>query len=143
MDQYSVPSEAQLAKFMEGNPDKPVAALNLFWFNEHARYQPEDPEFGTDAANVSGREAFAAYAVQAGQAIAELGGYVAFSATVAQVMIGPDELDCDTTAIMVFPSRCAFIQMQSSPKFAESSRHRKAALANHIMLHLDGTSFLS
>ena len=57
MEGYHSPSEEQAAKLMQGNLDAPVAALNLFWFNERAQYQPEDPEFGTPAADVSGREA--------------------------------------------------------------------------------------
>ena len=141
MEGYHTPSEEQAAKLMQGDPDVPVAALNLFWFNERAQYQPEDPEFGTPAADVSGREAYAAYAAEAGSKIAAIGGHVAFSAAVDQVMIGPDNLSCDIAAIMVFPTRSAFIQMMTAPEFQASSRHRKAALANHVMLHLDGTPF--
>ncbi|NCF77300.1 MAG: DUF1330 domain-containing protein [Proteobacteria bacterium] len=143
MESYLTPSEAQIAELMRGDHDAPVAALNLFWFNEQAQYQPEDPEYGTDAANVSGREAYAAYAAEAGQAITALGGHVAFSATLDQVMIGPDNLNFDTAAVMVFPTRRAFIEMLASPDFQAASRHRKAALSNHIMLHLDGTPFFS
>ena len=141
MEGYHTPSEEQAAKLMQGDPGAPVAALNLFWFNERAQYQPEDPEFGTPAADVSGREAYAAYAAEAGSKIAAIGGHVAFSAAVDQVMIGPDNLSCDIAAIMVFPTRGAFIQMMTAPEFQASSRHRKAALANHVMLHLDGTPF--
>lgn len=143
MDSYSTPSEAQVAQLMQGDHDAPVAALNLFWFNDRAQYQPEDPEYGTDAANVSGREAYAAYATEAGQVIKALGGHVALSAALDQVMIGPENLNFDTAAVMVFPTRRAFIETLTSPHFQASSRHRKAALSNHIMLHLDGTPFIS
>ncbi len=141
MDQYHTPTDEQAAKLMQGDMDAPVAALNLFWFNERAQYQPDDPEYGTPAGDVTGPEAYAAYAAEAGGKIAALGGHVAFSVAVDQVMIGPDNLDCDTAAIMVFPTRGAFIQMLTAPDFQSASRHRKAALANHIMLHLDGTPF--
>lgn len=141
MDRYHTPSDHQAAKLMQNDPDAPVAALNLFWFNERAQYQPEDPEYGTAAADVSGLEAYAAYAAEAGQKIADLGGHVTFSVAVDQVMIGPEDLNCDTAAIMVFPTRRAFIRMLTAPDFQASSRHRKAALANHIMLHLDGSPF--
>lgn len=141
MEHYSTPNESQIAQLMQEDPEAPVAALNLFWFNERAQYQEGDPEFGTDAAAVSGLEAFARYSTEAGQAIAGLGGHVAFSAAVAQVMIGPEDLRCDTAAVMVFPSRRAFQQMLTSPDFQGASRHRHAALANHVMLHLDGSPF--
>ena len=141
MESYHSPSEEQAAKLMQGNLDAPVAALNLFWFNERAQYQPEDPEFETAAADVSGREAYATYAAEAGSQIAAIGGHVAFSTTVDQVMIGPDYLSCDIAAVMVFPTRRALIQMMTAPEFQGSSRHRKAALANHVMLHLDGIPF--
>ena len=142
MESYHTPSEEQAAKLMQGDPDAPLAALNLFWFNERAQYQPDDPEYGTPAAEVSGLEAYAAYASEAGKKISALGGHVAFSVAVDQVMIGPDNLNCDTVAIMVFPTRRAFMQMMTAPEFQAYSRHRKAALANHVMLHLDGTPFV-
>ena len=68
---------------------------------------------------------------------------MAFSVAVDQVMIGPEGLNCDTAAIMVFPTRRAFMQMMTAPEFQASSRHRKAALANHVMLHLDGAPFVT
>ncbi|MEC8619183.1 MAG: DUF1330 domain-containing protein [Pseudomonadota bacterium] len=143
MESYHTPSEEQAAKLMQGDPDAPLAALNLFWFNKRAQYQPDDPEYGTPAADVSGLEAYAAYAAEAGEKISALGGHVAFSVAVDQVMIGPDGLNCDTAAIMVFPTRRAFMQMMTAPEFQASSRHRKAALANHVMLHLDGAPFVT
>ncbi len=143
MDQYHTPDESQVAKLLAADAQAPVAALNLFWFAERAHYQPEDPEYGTAAGDVSGREVYAVYAAEAGPAITQLGGHVAFSVAVDQVMIGPQSMHCDTAAIMVFPTRAAFIEMLSAPQFQAASRHRKAALANHIMLHLDGTPFTS
>ena len=126
---------------MQGDPDAPLAALNLFWFNKRAQYQPDDPEYGTPAADVSGLEAYAAYAAEAGEKISALGGHVAFSVAVDQVMIGPDGLNCDTAAIMVFPTRRAFMQMMTAPEFQASqgcpceSRHaalRRRTLRNNF-----------
>ncbi len=141
MEHMSAPSESQLAKLLSLPPEAPVAALNLFQFNAQAQYQPGDPEFGTPAANVSGEEAYARYGATAGRFIVELGGRVIFSTSVDQVMIGPDDRQWDLAAIMYFPTRKAFMQMLSDPDFQEASRHRKAALANHYMLHLAGEPF--
>eukprot|EP00439_Symbiodinium_sp_Y106_P088683 s1_g1219.t1 len=121
--------------------DAPVAALNLFQFNERAQYAEGDPEFGTPAAEISGEEAYRRYGEVAGKAIEELGGRVVFSTPVAQTMIGPDDSQWDLAAIMFFPTRQAFMTMLSDPSFQEASRHRKAALANHNMIHLAGDPF--
>jgi hypothetical protein len=43
----------------------------LFQFNVHAQYASEDPEFGTEATNVSGEEAYARYSSVAGDPFVE------------------------------------------------------------------------
>ena len=141
MYEQLVPTEAQLEKLLSLPPDSPVAALNLFQFRDRARYSEEDPEFGTEAANVSGQEAFARYSAAAGEFLSSLGGSVVFSAVVDQLMIGPDEQQWDVAAVMYFPTRKAFIDMLMAPDFQATSRHRKAALTRHHMLHLGGTPF--
>lgn len=141
VDTILAPTEAQIAALMALPQDAPLAVLNLFRFNETARYQPNDPEHGTAAGNISGREAYAVYAGAAGKAIESLGGKVVFSASVMQMMIGPDDANWDTAAIMYFPTRAAFTSMLSDPDFQAASRHRKAALANHRMMHLEGDAF--
>lgn len=70
------PSDSQIKKLLSLPPDAPVAALNLFQFNKHAQYQPDDPEYNTEAANVSGKEAWARYSATAGKHLADLGGRV-------------------------------------------------------------------
>lgn len=136
-----IPNEEQISTLQSLPADRPVAALNLFHFNERAQYEPEDPEYGTPQADVSGQEAFARYSEVAGQHIGNLGGRVVFSTPVDQVMIGPSEPAWHVTAIMYFPTRAAFMKMLADPEFQHASRHRKAALANHTMLHLDGAPF--
>ena len=132
------PDDNQLAKLRSLDPEAPVAALNLFQFRERAEYAPDDEEYGTDAADVSGQEAFERYTAAAGPILASLGGRVAFSTMVEQVMIGPVDPSWHVAAIMFFPSRRAFVEMTMNPAFQKASRHRKAGLANHCMLHLNG-----
>lgn len=141
MDQTLEPSEDQLAKLMSLPPETPLAVLNLFEFNAAARYRPGDPEFGTEAADISGQDAFQRYSEVAGAFIHELGGRVAIQAPAEQVMIGPETANWHVAAIMYFPSRGAFIEMLSDPSFQAASRHRKAALKNHNMIHLNGEMF--
>ena len=142
MDTYSQPTPEQIEKLQSLPPDQPLAALNLFRFNPKAQYAPGDPEHGTAGADVSGEEAYQRYGALAGPAISALGGRVVFSTGVDQVFIGAGA-DWDTAAIMWFPNRAAFVEMLSIPDFQHASRHRKAALADHCMLHLDGSIFAS
>ena len=136
-----MPTEEQIAKLQSLPAEEPVGALNLFHFNEQAQYQPEDPEYGTPEADITGREAYARYGATAGKFITDLGGRVVFSTPIEQVMIGPSDPPWDLAAVMYFPTRNAFMQMLSDPAFQSASRHRKAALASHTMLHLAGAPF--
>lgn len=135
------PSDSQIKKLLSLPPDAQVAALNLFQFNQQAQYQPSDSEFNTAAANVSGLEAWARYSAVAEKYITDIGGKVVFSTPVAQVLIGSKDAQWDVAAIMYFPTRKAFLGMLEDPNFQKASRHRKAALANHCMIHLDGNPF--
>lgn len=141
MEQKLEPSEDQLAKLMSLPTETPLAVLNLFEFNDVANYQPGDPEFGNSAAEISGEEAFHRYSEVAGKFLRDLGGRVSVSASAEQVLIGPQNADWQAAAIMFFPSRGAFLQMLSDADFQKASRHRKAALKNHYMIHLDGETF--
>ncbi len=141
MDQTLNPSDAQLSKFMSLPAETPLAMLNLFEFYNRAEYQPEDPEYGTDAAEISGQQAYRLYGEGAGALIESLGGRVVFSSPAKQVMIDPDNPNWHLAAILFFPSRAAFMQMMSDPDFQKSSRHRKAALKRHHMVHLNGEAF--
>ena len=136
-----IPTEEQIEKLQSLPEGEPVAALNLFHFNDNARYEREDPEYGTSEADITGREAYARYGEIAGSFILESGGRVVFSTTIDQVMIGPSSPHWDLAAMMYFPTRKAFMLMLSDPEFQAASRHRKAALANHTMLHLAGAPF--
>jgi hypothetical protein len=69
---YTAPDEAQLIQFNSLDPEAPVAALNLFEFNDRAQYAPEDPEYRTDAANATGEEALATYLLTAERALGNL-----------------------------------------------------------------------
>jgi uncharacterized protein (DUF1330 family) len=138
MSTANTPTEAQITTLQSLPMDAPIAALNLFKFNERAQYRPEDREFGTPDADVSGQEAFARYSAEAGAKLRSLGGRTVFASSVDQVMIGPDALDFDLAAVMYFPTRSAFVAMLSDPEFQSSARHRYAALERHSMLHIAG-----
>ena len=143
MEQKLEPSENQLSKLLSMPIETPVAVLNLFEFNEVANYQSGDPEYATSAAEISGQNAFHLYGGVAGKTIEDLGGRVVMSAPVEQVLIGHEVANWHAAAIMYFPSRGAFLQMMSDANFQTASRHRRAALKNHCMIHLNGEAFKS
>ena len=134
-------TEAQVDKLMSLPKDKPIIVLNLFEFNDQAKYQPEDPEYGTEKADITGREALQTY-FEAGKKItANLGVKRIFGSTVDQVMVGPENIQWDMSVTLLFPTRQAFIDMMSHPDFKKASRHRKAALANQYNIHINGDGF--
>jgi len=135
------PTENQVKTLMSLPSDASLGVLNLFRFRAQALYAPEDPEFGTPEAEVSGAQAFERYGEVAGKFITRCGGLVVFTTPVTQVMIGDEQIEWDIAALMFFPRRADFSAMLADPDFAAVSRHRKAALANHYMLHLAGDRF--
>jgi uncharacterized protein (DUF1330 family) len=141
MEEKLEPSENQLANLISLPIETPLAVLNLFEFNTMANYQPGDPEYATSAAEISGQEAFNLYGEVAGKTIEDLGGRVVLQAPTEQIMIGNEAANWHAAAIMYFPSRGAFLQMMSDANFQRASRHRKAALKNHYMIHLNGEAF--
>lgn len=143
MEQKLEPSEKQRAELLSLSTETPLAVLNLFEFNDIANYQPGDPEYGSSAAEITGQEAFHLYSEVARSFIQDLGGRIVISAPAEQVLIGPQTANWHVAAIMYFPSRGSFLQMMSDENFQQASRHRKAALKNHYMIHLNGEVFKS
>jgi uncharacterized protein (DUF1330 family) len=141
MEEKLEPSENQLAKLISLSIETPLAVLNLFEFNTMANYQSGDPEYATSASEISGQEAFNLYGDVAGKTIEDLGGRVVMQAATEQILIGNEAANWHAAAIMYFPSRGAFLQMMSDANFQRASRHRKAALKNHYMIHLNGEAF--
>ena len=131
-------AKARFAKLMSLPLDAPIIVLNLFAFNAQANYQPEDPEYGTEKANITGEEALHAYFEAGSKITADLGVKTIFGSAVEQIMVGPENIKWDMAVTLLFPTRQAFVAMLTHPAFQKASRHRKAALANHYNIHLKG-----
>ena len=56
-------------------------------------------------------------------------------------MVGPENTQWDMSVTLLFPTRQAFVAMITHPEFQRASRHRKAALANHYNIHINGDDF--
>jgi len=138
---YTEASERAQARLSAADPERPIAVMNLFALREHARYAPDDPEYGTTAADVSGAEALERYVDLALPIVTALGGRPILGAEIEQTYVGPDDAAWDRTAVLWFPTRQAFVDMLESPDHRTASRHRNAALTNWRQFHLDGRAF--
>jgi len=128
---HSVPYgqiDADYAARLAGTPpeeDGPVWMVNLMRYKEVAEYAD-----GRDSA-ISGREADNAYTPLA--ALAGVGAEIVFVGDVDRQLLG-DEPVWDRVAVVKYPTRRAFIEMQSRPDFVERHAHKEAGMAQTIVI---------
>jgi uncharacterized protein (DUF1330 family) len=115
----------QLRRMMTVENDAPFYMVNFIKFRQFAAY----PD-GRDA-TLSGREANARY--NALPIILEIGGRPVFVAGVEQQLLG-DDTQWDQVAIVLYPSREAFVSMLERPDFQEISVHKDAGVEQSIVL---------
>jgi uncharacterized protein (DUF1330 family) len=115
----------QLRRMITVEEDAPFYMVNFIKFREFAAY----PD-GSDA-NLTGREANARY--NALPIILEIGGRPVFVAEVEQQLLG-DETEWDQVAIVLYPSREAFVSMLERPDFQEISIHKDAGVETSVVL---------
>jgi uncharacterized protein (DUF1330 family) len=105
----------------------PVIMINLVRFKERAD--------GIDAADgISGAEAYARYGAGVQRFLDEVGGRVVLATVATESVIGPDEVEWDMVLAVEYPSRRAFLDMISNPRYLEIHAHRTAALANSRLI---------
>lgn len=104
--------------------DGPVWMLNLMSYHDVAQY-------GDDSdAPVSGREADDRYAPL--DVLADIGAEPVFFAEVDSQLLGPTPR-WDRVAIVRYPTRRSFIDMQARPDFKEKHVHKEAGMAATIV----------
>ena len=99
--------------------DGPVWMVNLMKYKEVADYA--DGRTST----VSGREADDIYAPV--DVLADIGARVVFAADVDQQLLGDSPI-WDRVAIVKYPTRRAFIEMQTRPDFKDKHAHKDAGM---------------
>ena len=104
---------------LASSEDGPIYMLNLMAYRDEADYGP-DGEKG-----VTGREADDRYAPLA--VLAEIGASVCF---LAEVEAG----EWDRVAVVRYPTRKSFIDMQSRPDFQAKHVHKEAGMERTIIL---------
>lgn len=119
--------------------DGPVWMVNLMSYRETADYAD-----GRES-TISGREADDLYAPTG--PLAAVGAEIVFVADVCDQLLG-DEPRWDRVAIVKYPTRRSFIEMQQRPDFQELHHHKEAGMSQTIVmgtqpmtgLDLDGTA---
>lgn len=104
--------------------DGPIWMVNLMKYRETADYTD-----GRDS-SISGREADDLYAPV--DVLADIGAEIVFAADVDQQLLG-DEPHWDRVAIVKYPTRRSFIDMQSRSDFQDKHVHKEAGMASTIV----------
>lgn len=120
------PSREQRAELAQPGPDGPIVMVNLLKFRERAQY-PDDRD-----AHLSGREAYLRYGRLFVPLLHAAGGRLLFSGNVNHLSIGVVESLWDEIALAEYPSRTVFVQMTSTPEYAEIAVHRAAGLEGQL-----------
>src|SRR5690606_29032777 len=105
--------------------DGPVWMVNLMKYREVADYAD-----GRESA-ISGREADDEYAPV--DVLADIGAEVVFHGDVDQQLLG-DDVVWDRVAVVKYPTRRSFIDMQSRPDFRERHAHKEAGMERTIVI---------
>ena len=105
--------------------DGPVWMVNLMKYREVADYAD-----GRDSA-ISGREADDLYSPL--DSLAAVGATPVLFAEVDQQLLG-DDVTWDRVGVVKYPTRRAFVEMQSLPGFQESHHHKDAGMERTIVL---------
>ncbi len=102
--------------------DGPVAMLNLVKYRN--------------------REAYGEYGRLTGKLVAEHGGRMLWAGSVTEVALDDGgDTDWDFAAIVVYPSRQAFIDLVTSEQYLDANEVRRTAVVKHVVLAADTVQF--
>jgi hypothetical protein len=124
---YGTPNTeyAMSMAMMPPEDDGPVWMVNLMKYREVADYAD-----GRESA-ISGRDADDAYSPL--DSLAAVGAAPVFFGDVDQQLLG-DETTWDRVGVVKYPTRKAFIDMQSLPSFQKSHHHKDAGMESTIVI---------
>ena len=121
-----IPTQEQMAGFLDPGPDGPISMVNLLKFKDKASY-----EDGREA-ELTGAEAYAVYSRGVVKTLAKVGAKLVFSGEVSRLMLGEVEELWDSVAIAQYPSRADMLEMMQLPEYQEIAVHRAAGLAGQL-----------
>jgi uncharacterized protein (DUF1330 family) len=144
------PTKEQFDAFAHHDRDGEVVMINLLHFSAPAAEGAGAAGAGAAGAEAasaeaasadeggehsSGSDAYRTYGDAAVQMVEERGGRVLWMGQPEQVLIGDTEADGWDMAVLVsYPNRAAFINMVTSPKYAEAHTHRERGLDRTVLL---------
>jgi uncharacterized protein (DUF1330 family) len=121
------PTKDQIQALLDSDLDAPVVMLNLLKFAE--RSSGENGDGGG-----SGRDSYARYGDRVRSMLEKVGGRILWQGRGDSVVIGGDADDWDAVILVEYPSRRAFLEMTSSPKYEDVSKDRTAGLADSRLI---------
>ena len=105
--------------------DGPIWMVNLMRYHQRAQYADGDDQ------GLTGREADDRYAPV--EILTEIGARVAFFAEVEQQLLGAEPV-WDRVAVVEYPTRRSFIEMQSRRDFRAKHEHKQAGMERTIVM---------
>jgi uncharacterized protein (DUF1330 family) len=121
------PTKEQIQGLVDSPLDTPVVMLNLLKFAERA-----GGDGGTGER--TGRESYARYGERMRELLERAGARVLFQGRADSVVIGGDADGWDAVILVEYPSRQAFLEMTSSPKYRDVSKDRGAGLVDSRLI---------
>lgn len=119
------PTKEQIQALLDSDLEAPVVMLNLLKFAERA---------GDGDGAQSGRDAYTRYGDRVRSMLEQTGARILWQGRADSVVIGGDADEWDAVILVEYPSRKAFIDMTSSPKYQEVSKDRTAGLADSRLI---------
>lgn len=127
--QYVDPTREQFAAFRSLSRPGPIHMLNLVRFRAHAAYE--------DGRNVTGADAYRAYARESGPVFRRVGGKQYWVGRFELTVIGPESERWDAVFVAEYPSYEAFVEMLRDPVYREAVKHRQAAVEDSRLIRLE------
>jgi uncharacterized protein (DUF1330 family) len=126
------PTKEQFTEFAHGTREGEVVMINLLHFARRDAHAPRD---AAATESTSGAGAYREYSDQVVKMVESRGGKVIWTGRPENVLIGDSEADdWDLVALVSYPSRGAFIDMVTSPKYEEAHTHRERGLDRTVLL---------
>jgi uncharacterized protein (DUF1330 family) len=122
------PNQEQFVELATSPDEGPVVMLNLLKFKAQASGTGGAAEAG------SGADAYKRYGEAALKMVDEQGGRVLWQGRADQILIGDPDADWDSVVLVEYPSRKAFIEMVTKPKYEEAHEHREAGLERTLLV---------
>jgi len=119
------PTKEQIKTLVESDLETPVVMLNLLKFSERV---------GGGKGTGTGRDSYARYGERVRSMLEQVGGRILWQGRADSVVIGGEGDEWDAVILVEYPSRKAFIEMTSSPKYGDVSKDRTAGLADSRLI---------